>query len=277
MKNQSTRIMGVINVSPESFYKGSIRTQGSAIAQAARKMTADGADLIDVGAMSTAPYLKTQISEKEEARRLSEAVRIIKQNTDRPISVDAFRSRPAQAGLEAGAQIINDVTGLFGDAEMPKVAKQAAGLILMANPKGAHNKVLLNPVADIKNILRASLRQAARHGIPRSKIILDPGIGFFRSAKIQWWEWDVQVLRNLRKLESFRLPILVGVSRKSFLGKLLGGKPPEERLFGSLGATVVAVRNGASIIRTHDVAATREAIRVAEALIRRPGFRGGDD
>lgn len=259
------RIMGVINVSPESFYKRSVPRNERSLALISQQMQKDGADFIDVGAMSSAPYLKTQIPEWEEARRLEWAVRIIRKNSALPISIDCFRSGPAAAGLGAGGKILNDITGLRGDPRMGRVAKYARGVILMANPIAILKKIK-SPILTVKYILQHALSVARENSIPLSHIVLDPGIGFFRNEKISWVKWDLQVLRDLEKLRGLSAPILVGVSRKSFIGKITGKKNPEDRLAESLAATTIAVMNGALIIRTHDVKATRDAVRVVERI-----------
>lgn len=258
------RIMGVINISPESFYKGSVPKNDRALSKKAEELEKEGADLIDVGAMSTAPYLKTEISEIEEARRLSHAVRVIRRSCSLPISIDTSRFAPAEAGFAAGASILNDVTGLLRDPALGKLARYAKGAILMAHPLGA--KRLTSPVKDTLSLLKAVLSRARKNGIPAHKIVLDPGIGFFRGARLPWWKWDLLVLGNLEKIAALPSPLLIGVSRKSFLGKIMGGAPPEKRLEVSVAAAVVAVSKGASLIRTHDVAATREAVHIAETI-----------
>lgn len=260
------RIMGVINVSPESFYQGSIASKASAIARKARELTQQGADIIDVGAMSTAPYLKTRIPEHEEAERLSVAVKIIRKNSPLPISIDTSRAHPALAGLRAGATILNDVTGLSGDKNILPLLKKFRGLILMANPVINPRLQLTRPLPHTLALLRAALKKAAAAGYPSSRLVIDPGIGFFRDAKIPWWKWDIEVLKNLRGLRRLNLPILIGVSRKSFIGELMGGAKPQERLGGSLAATSVAVWNGAHVIRTHDVKETKDVAGVTKRL-----------
>ena len=264
--SEPVRLLGVINVSPESFYQDSVKTYERSIANAAIRLENDGADFIDVGAMSTAPYLKTQISEREEAKRLARAVKLIRKNSSLPISIDTARAVPAAEGLEAGAVILNDVTGFHGDPQLPSLARYAEGVILMAHPSALKEKKLCHPVKSVLQILRSSLALARQHKVSPSKIVLDPGVGFFRETAIPWWRWDVEILRRLKKLTALPAPLLLGVSRKSFIGHLAGGLPPEQRLDGSLAATAIAVLNGASVIRTHDVSATRKAIEISYSI-----------
>lgn len=258
------RIVGAINVSPESFYKGSVASDEGLLRQRAEQMAAEGAEMLDVGAMSTAPYLETAISEAEEIRRLIWAIGVLRSVVTLPISVDTKHAKAAVAALDAGAAVINDVSGFRHDPAMSKVAaRHAQGVILMASdaPPAA-----AEPVATVRSLLQQSLTLSDAAGVPRDRIVLDPGIGFFRNAAVPWDAWDCDILRRLGELRSLGSPILVGLSRKSFIGKLLGRQDPAQRLFGSLAATTVAVLNGAHLVRTHDVGATRDAIRMAEAL-----------
>ena len=267
------RIVGVINVSPESFYKGSVQNKRT-IQRAAREIEEQGADVVDIGAMSTAPYLETQISEKEEAERIAWAVTAVRAAVKIPISIDSSRPRPALEGLNSGADILNDITGLSAGPSMHTPARRASGLILMAHPSALNGSMSASPVSTIRNILESGMARARDAGVSAEHLVIDPGIGFFRNMHLEWWKWDIAILRDLRELTSLPAPHLVGVSRKSFISQILDGRAPEERLHGSLAATVVAVVNGASMIRTHDVAATREAVRVAQAImVERIGFR----
>ena len=261
------RIMAVLNVSPESFYPDSIHTNREQIAETAHALAGEGADIIDIGAMSTAPYLKTDISEAEETERLSQAVEATAAAVSIPISADTKRSQPAQAALRAGARIVNDVSGLRNDPAMaPLIVRSGAGAILMASEQRPHSGP---PLERIKNALRDSLARAEQAGIPAQQTVLDPGIGFFREPGIAWDEWNCLVLRALTDLRSLGFPLLVGASRKSFIGKILDQPKVQDRLIGSLTCAAIAVANGAHIIRAHDVKETMEAVRMAERL-RRP-------
>lgn len=258
------RIMAVLNVSPESFYPASVHTNCEQIAETAHALAGEGADIIDIGAMSTAPYLKTDISEAEETERLAQAVEATAAAVSTPISADTKRTQPAQAALRAGARIINDVSGLRNDPAMAAlIARSGSGAILMASEQRPHSGP---PLERIKNALRDSLARAEQAGIPEQRIVLDPGIGFFRKPGIAWDEWDCLVLRMLADLRSLGFPLLVGASRKSFIGKILDQPKVQDRLIGSLTCAAIAVVNGAHIIRAHDVKETVEAVRMAERL-----------
>jgi dihydropteroate synthase len=263
-------LMGVINVSPESFHAGSVYRDDAAILKAAREMVEHGAGLIDVGARSTAPYLSTEISEGEEARRLVEAIEPLRDQLPVPICADTCRPEPARAALGAGARIINDISGLRDPAVAALVANHRAGLIVMASPGAAGGPALAaSPSVTVARLLAEALERARTAGIPAELIVVDPGIGFFRAEPIAWHEWDAQVLAGLPALRTLGRPIAVGVSRKSFIGAILERPDPAERLAGSLAATAIAVANGAALIRTHDVGETRDAVRIAEQLSRR--------
>ncbi len=272
--------MGVLNVSPESFHAGSVRAAADELLSEALAMVEAGAVLIDVGARSTAPYLDTAITDEEERTRLARAIEVLAPKLPVPISADTSRPGPARAALEAGARIINDVSGLRDPTLASLVAERGAGVILMASPEDAERSLAVaggtvgvegtrssdQPVAVVSAVLEAALERARAAGIPDERVVLDPGIGFFRNAAMAWDEWDARVLAGLDALGKIGRPLCVGVSRKSFIGTIIGRPGAEKRLAGSLAATAVAVWNGAALIRTHDVAETLDAVRVAERV-----------
>ena len=265
------RIMGILNTSPESFYKKSIKTTKQQITNTVKQMEIDGADFIDVGGMSTAPYLSTSVSEKIESQRILNAIHIIQNISNLPISVDTCRANVAKSALEHGIEIINDISGLKYDDKMIDVIREyGPSLILCA----FDSKTVVGDIQSTKNLLKDSLKIAKIAGIPSSKIVLDPAIGFFRKTgkgsfftkiKSDWLERDLSVIQNLKSIKQ-QYPILISVSNKSFIGKLLGKENVSDRLFGSLAAEVVSVLNGADIIRTHNVAETKDAITIAVKL-----------
>jgi dihydropteroate synthase len=255
--------MGVINVSPESFHPGSVHGADT-ILRVALEMVDAGAALVDVGARSTAPYRATDIPEAEECRRLARAVERLADKLPVPVSADTVRPAVARAALEAGARVINDVSGLADPALAREVAAHDAALITMAAP--GPGRPLGAPITTVRAVLGEALTRARAAGIPEERIAIDPGIGFFREAAVPWHEWDVAVLSGLPALHDLGRPLCVGVSRKSFIGALTGRTATEDRLSGSLAATTVAVLNGAALIRTHDVRETLDAVRVAERL-----------
>ena len=266
------RIMGILNTSPESFYKKSISVSKQKIADSARKMEAEGADFIDVGGMSTAPYLSTLVSEKIEKDRIVNAIKIIQRTTNLPISIDTCRAKVAKEALELGIDIINDVTGLKYDPAMSKIIERfCPSLILCAYSK----KIITGTqLSKTEQLLKKSLYIAKSAKIPRSKIVLDPAIGFFREkgknsffTKINsdWVQRDLLILKNLREIK-LNMPLLASVSNKSFIGKILKKENPSDILAGSLTAETVCVLNGADIIRTHNVEETKKAIMAAQKM-----------
>ncbi|HSB50994.1 MAG TPA: dihydropteroate synthase [Nitrosopumilaceae archaeon] len=266
------RIMGILNVSPESFYKKSIKTKRNEISETVKKMEDQGADFIDIGGMSTAPYLSTIISEKTEAKRITDAIKIIQNKTNLPISVDTCRAGVAVQALELGVDIINDISGLKYDRQMIDVIRiYEPDLILCAYSK---HTVVGNQVKKTKELLKQSLKLAKSAGISSKKIVLDPAIGFFRKTgkgpfftKINshWLQRDLFLLTNLKAIKQDQ-PLLVSVSNKSFIGKIINKKNPQDRLPGSLAAEVLAVINGADIIRTHNVKETLGVVSIAKKL-----------
>ncbi|HEX9421064.1 MAG TPA: dihydropteroate synthase [Methylomirabilota bacterium] len=261
-------VIGALNVSPGSFYSGSVVTKADDLLRAAERMAREGASLLDVGAMSTAPYLSGSISASEEAERLGWAVGILASKLGVPVSADTSRAEPARAALQAGASIINDVRGLTGDPALASlVAGADAGVILMASERGGAEGE--RPVDTVLDLLEESMRIAAQAGIPGERVVVDPGIGFFRRRGIAWHEWDCEILAALGRLRALGRPICVGVSRKSFIGEIAGEPDPGRRLPGSLAAVATAVLGGAHVIRAHDVAETVQAVRVAESIRQR--------
>ena len=266
------RIMGILNTSPESFFKKSISIGRQKIVDAVHTMEEEGADFIDIGGMSTAPYLSTMVPEKIEIDRVVKAIQIIQHATNLPISVDTCRSKVAKEALELGASIINDVTGLKHDPIMPKIIERYDPSLILC----AHSKTTItgNQIQATKNVLKKSLDIAKSVKIPRSKIVLDPAIGFFREkgknsffTKINsnWVQRDLLILKNLREIK-LNMPLLISVSNKSFIEKILKKDNLSDRLAGSLTAEAVCVLNGADIIRTHNVAETREVVTIAKSL-----------
>ena len=266
------RIMGILNTSPESFYKKSISTTCTNIRNAVIEMENQGADFIDVGGMSTAPYLSTNISEKIESERILNAIKIIQNVSNLPISVDTCRSSVAKNVLENNVEIINDISGLKYDKKMKDViSKFQPSLILCAY----NSKIVFgNTVVSTKKLLQDSLKIAEKCNISNKKIVLDPAIGFFRKTgkgkfftkiKTDWVERDLSIIKNLNSIKK-NYPILISVSNKSIIGNLLGKKNPSDRLFGSITAEAICVLNGADLIRTHNVMATKDAITIASKL-----------
>jgi dihydropteroate synthase len=251
-------VMGVLNITPDSFSDGGqFMTPDRALAQA-RRMIAEGADIIDIGAESTRPYGSQPVSHDEEMRRLKPVLAaVVALGT--PISIDSMKSSMVEWALENGVAIANDVWGLQRDPDMARVvATHNAPVIVMHNRDKPDDT--LDIMRDIVEFFERSLKIAAKVGIPASHIVLDPGIGFGKTP-----EQSMIVLARLDELQTLGLPILVGASRKRFISTVVPSEP-NERLGGSLAAHLIAARGGARIIRTHDVADTVQALRVAHAI-----------
>ena len=252
-------IMGILNVTPDSFSDGGRFLDPSGALDHARRMIAEGADILDIGAESTRPYGgAVPVPMEEEIGRLTpvlpQAVAL-----GVPVSIDTMKAKVADWAIAAGAAIINDVWGLQREEAMARVATRwGVPVIVMHNRE--HADPSLDIIAEIAEFFARSLEIAANAGLPRQQIVLDPGIGFGKTP-----EQSMIAIARLRELKSFGLPILVGASRKRFIARISPASP-DHRLGGSVAAHLAAVANGAAIIRTHDVAETAQALRVAAAI-----------
>ena len=252
-------VMGVLNVTPDSFSDGGRFLDPAAAIAQARRMIAEGADVLDVGAESTRPYGgAVPVPIAEEMRRLASVLPTVVA-LGVPVSIDTMKAEVAAWALAEGAAIVNDVWGLQRDGELARVvAERAVPVIIMHNREAADPSIDI--IADMSAFFSRSLDIAARAGIARQNIVLDPGIGFGKTP-----EQSLTAIARLSELRSFGLPLLVGASRKRFIDKV-SPAPPDQRLGGSIAAHVLAVAGGAAIIRTHDVAETVQALRVAAAI-----------
>jgi dihydropteroate synthase len=271
----SVKIMGVMNVSPESFYKNSIKTNVNSISSYVKKLENDGADMIDIGAMSTAPYLDTVITSKIEISRLKKAIKIVRHSCKLPISVDTPRGKVAEEALQMGADAINDVCGLKYDSKMAEIVSKHNIPVILGAFEKKPSKILTAKSLSTKKILHDSITIAQTAGIKKTNIIVDPSIGFFRKVgnnpfftkitKIPWYCRDIEIVYNLKELAKLSFPVCISLSNKSFLGKLMNLKI-NERLIPSLIMEVIAVINGATIIRTHNVKETALALHTLQLL-----------
>ena len=251
--------MGILNVTPDSFSDGGAFFDSARAIAHAQEMRDQGADILDIGAESTRPYGDAvEVSADEELRRLRPVLRPVVA-LGIPVSIDTMKAAVAHAALAAGASMVNDVWGLQRDPDMARVvADHAVPVIVM------HNRVAADPAIDIMNDIIAffsrSIEIAARAGITPDRIVLDPGIGFGKTP-----QQSVEALARFAELKSFRLPLLIGASRKRFIDSV-SPAPPSQRLGGSIAAHLIAAENGANILRVHDVAQTVQALRVANAI-----------
>jgi dihydropteroate synthase len=262
-------VMGIINLSAESFYGASRCETSEQALHVAERMIAEGADVLDVGAESSRPGA-APLSEQEELNRLLPVVKKLAESVNIPISVDTYKPAVAHEVLQAGASIINDITGLQKFPDMAKtIARFQAGAILM-HMQGTPETMQNNPkyvdlLTEISTFLNQSINVAISAGIDPEKIAIDPGIGFGKTDS-----HNLLILKNLSRLKKLGKPVLLGISRKSLIGNILN-VPVEQRLEGSLSAAVFGVMQGASIIRTHDVQATQRAVKVAESIMKEEG------
>ncbi len=275
--NGKPAIMGIINASPESFYKESISTNKKVISERAVKMEEDGANIIDIGGMSTAPYRNTLISAGKELERVRNSISAIRNVSDIPLSVDTPRAETAKVSIDMGIDLINDVTGLKYDKMMSSVISKS-GLPVIIGAYG--NKKVTYQTGDIVEtvgILKESIDIANQCGISEDKVIVDPLIGFFRSngtsqfftkvSQQNWYDRDIEIISNLERLSSLSRPICMSVSRKSFIGQLFNLKE-SERLVPSIVVQVICALNGTDIIRTHDVKETRIALELLSRMLK---------
>ncbi len=253
-----TYVMGILNVTPDSFSDGGHYDQMDAALFHVEKMIRDGADIIDVGGESTRPGY-TRITEEEEIARVAPVIERIRERFDIPVSVDTYKAKVAQAAMDAGVDLINDIWGLQGDDKMAAlVAKSKLPCCLMHNRK---EPVYRDYVNDVLADCEKSLEIAKEAGIDREKILLDPGIGFAKT-----YEQNLVLLNHLEILHSLGCPILLGTSRKSVIGLTLD-VPANERVTGTVATTVMGVMKGCSFVRVHDVKENAEAIKMTEAVL----------
>ena len=254
-----TAVMGIVNVTPDSFSGDGLDGQIEAIIARGRAMAAAGADIIDVGGESTRPG-HTPVSVDEELRRVIPAVRALAAAIDVPISIDTSKAAVAEAALAAGARIVNDVRGLVGDPEMASVAARAnVPVVIMHDQKIADAAHLL---PDIVRELARRIDHALTAGVAWEHIISDPGFGFGKTPDL-----NLILLRRLRELTVLGRPILVGTSRKSMIGHVLGTEPAD-RVEGTAATVALAIANGADIVRVHDVAQMVRVARMTDAVVR---------
>ncbi len=256
---ERTYVMGVINLTPDSFSGDGLGGDVHAAVEQALRFEAEGADFIDIGAESTRPGHQ-QVPAAEELARLLPSLEAVAARISIPISVDTWKAGVARAALENGACIVNDVWGLKADPSIAWVAGEyGAGLILMHNQRGHRYEDLMEGII---GSLRTSIGFALAAGVSHENLVIDPGIGFGKTA-----DQNLEVLRDLRRLTQLGLPVLVGTSRKSTIGRLLG-LPPEERVQGTAATVALAIAGGADLVRVHDVREMVRVCRVSDAVVR---------
>jgi dihydropteroate synthase len=270
-------VMGILNPTPDSFSDGGLlRTVDAAFARA-ETLVAEGADLLDVGGESTRPHAHA-VDTAEELRRVVPLISALARRfPDLPISIDTVKSDVARAAVDAGAHVVNDVSGLRLDVAMARTCAEAeVGVVIMHSRGGVHDMATYehatyegDPMDSVLTELRAQVDVALAEGISAASIAVDPGVGFAKRS-----EHSLRVLGSLERLADWGFPIVVGASRKRFVGELSGVREPAGRVHGSVGAALAAFERGARILRVHDVAATRQALNVADAVRRAAAWAG---
>lgn len=269
-----TRIMGILNLTPDSFtgdglYKYGTRDTGygtKKIVEIAQKMVEDGADILDIGGESSRPGAKP-ISEEEEIKRVIPLIKILAKRIKIPISIDTYKSRIAELALDNGASIVNDITA-FGDSNMPKTIKRYDAAVVLMHMRGKPLDMQNNPcyrslITEITAYLRKRIKIAVDSGISSDKIVIDPGIGFGKTL-----EHNIELIRRLSEFKKIGFPILIGTSRKSFIGKIIN-KGPQGRLMGTAASVALAIANGADIVRVHDVKEIYDVVKISDAITRK--------
>jgi dihydropteroate synthase len=259
-------VMGVLNVTPDSFSDGNRHFTAEKAVERAMEMEGEGADIVDIGGESTRPFARP-VDEEEEIRRVIPVIEGLAGRLKIPLSIDTYKSTVAEKALEAGAEIVNDISALMFDERMVDVVAAAgAGLVLMhtrARPSVMQKDTEYSSIiSEIFGVLRQSLARAEAAAISRERIVVDPGIGFGKSVA-----GNLEILRRLAEFKSIGCPILVGTSRKSFIGQVLG-RETGERVFGTAASMAIALANGASIFRVHDVKEMRDVLDMSMALCR---------
>lgn len=265
--SRKTHIMGILNITPDSFSDGGENFDSARAVDRALRMVDEGADIIDVGGESTRPG-SDPVSLEEELRRTIPVIRAISGKVTVPISIDTYKASVAREALDSGASIVNDISGLRFDPEMPEVVAAYKVPVVVMHIKGSPKNMQVNPVYDslipeIIGYFRECIDIARQAGIPEDMIILDPGIGFGKT-----FDHNLQILHRLKEFCVLGRPLLVGPSRKAFIGRVLNSAPPSERLEGTAAAVTAAILNGAHIIRVHDVKEMARVARVADAINR---------
>ncbi|HJQ78700.1 MAG TPA: dihydropteroate synthase [Lacipirellulaceae bacterium] len=256
-------VMGIVNVTPDSFSDGGRLLDAGAAVDYALQLAADGADILDIGGESTRPYSEP-VAAEEELRRVLPVIERISRRVDIPISIDTSKAFVAQAALENGAQIINDVTGLDGDADMVALALESGAGVCVMHMQGTPQTMQDNPtyadvVAEVREYLSRRRDELVAAGIPQERICLDPGIGFGKTH-----EHNIELMARCHEFHALGCPLLVGHSRKGFLGKLIGNKEAD-RTAATVGAAISLAVQGVQIVRVHDVRPVREALAAFEA------------
>jgi len=261
-----TLIMGILNVTPDSFSDGGVYFSVDTAVERAEAMVAEGADMIDVGGESSRPGAES-VSLEEELSRVLPVIRRLAKELEVPISIDTYKAHVAKQAIEAGANIVNDISALNFDPEMAKVVSETQAAVVLMHMKGTPRNMQMNPtyhalIPEIAQYLRRSIERAVDAGVTEEKMIIDPGIGFGKTV-----EHNLEIIRRLRDFRVLGKPILIGTSRKSFIGKILD-LSAEDRIEGTAATVACSIMNGADIVRVHDVKQMCRVARMTDAICR---------
>ncbi len=265
--SQKTYILGILNITPDSFSEGGLHFDKSKAVDHALRMADEGADIIDIGGESTRPG-SDPVTAEEEIGRIIPVIAVLAKKVNIPLSVDTYKAEVARRALGAGASIVNDISGMRFDPEMPEVVSEYKVPIVLMHIKGNPKVMQANPtyealIPEIIDYLRVSIRLAVTVGIPEDRIIIDPGIGFGKT-----FGHNLEIINNLQEFTALEKPVLIGPSRKAFLGKILGGAPASERREATAAAVAISIMKGANMIRVHDVKEMVKVAKVADAIKR---------
>ncbi len=263
---ERTVVMGILNVTPDSFSDGGLHATADAAVEHARRMVADGADIVDIGGESSRPGAEP-VSAQDEMARILPVIERLASDIDALISVDTYKPEVAQAALDAGAHIVNDITGLADPAMRELVAERKCPAVMMhmrGSPQTMQQEAVYEDVvSEVMACFRERIALCVEAGVPREMLIIDPGIGFAKTA-----EHNMEIIRKLGDFKTLGLPILIGASRKRFIGQALGDLPANERVEGTAATMALSIANGANIVRVHDVREMSRVARMTDAIVR---------
>jgi len=267
-----SKIMGILNITPDSFYDGGRYIEIDKAVERGIQMVKEGVDIIDIGGESTRPFSEP-VSEEEELKRVIPVIEKLRKLTDVPISIDTRKSKVAEEALKRGANIVNDISGLRDDPKIKEVVKKYnAGCIIMhirGTPKDMQeNPYYKDTIKEIREEIEERVELALASGIEKERIVIDPGIGFGKRVVD-----NLLILKNLEEFKKIGFPLLIGHSRKSFIGKILNLEKPEERLVGTLGITAYLYLKKVHIVRVHDVKETKEIFEILKAILNPDGHQ----
>jgi dihydropteroate synthase len=263
--SKKTHVMGILNVTPDSFSDGGLHFDRSQATDSGLRMVDEGADILDIGGESTRPG-SDPVPLDEELRRTIPVIEALAKKTTIPISIDTYKADVARRALDAGASMVNDISGMRLDTEMPVVVSKYRVPVVLMHIKGTPRNMQLSPtyealIPEIMDYFRICIRLALKFGIREDMIILDPGIGFGKT-----FDHNLEIINNLHEFTGLEKPLLIGPSRKAFLGKILGDATPDKRLEGTAAAVAISIIKGANIVRVHDVKEVAKVVRVADAI-----------